>query len=380
MSKIVETAEEQISVFTEQDQSSEAIFIEEENVKSILESLLFAAVRPMSFDSIRGIFSGTNIKAPALKKALNQLILEFAGFERGIVLEEVAGGYQIRTKPENLQFIRRMIKGRPFKLSGPSLETLAIVAYKQPCIKSEVDQIRGVDSGHLVRLLMEKGLVQFAGKSELPGKPMMYKTTKKFLEIFGLRSLRELPSLTEIEELIPEGIGAPEQEKKTLDQLTTDLSLRYGDLDHEAEHEYSKITQTLSGVNTTTDFFEQEKLRQKQQREKDKADDIRERLMLGHEVAPRDRNWLERYEQSLVKPEAINIITEEIVNMEPQTEANQTGLEELEMGKPKKGDEDTDKDFDDDEFDDDDDFDDEEFDDDDDEFDDDDESAEHEEH
>ena len=148
---------------------NEIVIVEEEKVKSIVESLLFAATRPMSFEAIRGIFAGSNIKAPLLKKTINELMVEYAGGERGVILEDVAGGYQIRTKQENLQFIRRMVKGRPFKLSGPSLETVAIIAYKQPCIKSEIDQIRGVESGHLVRLLMEKGLVQFAGKSELPG-------------------------------------------------------------------------------------------------------------------------------------------------------------------------------------------------------------------
>lgn len=279
-----------------QPEHNEPIHIEEEKVKSILESLLFAAQKPVSMDQIRGLFSGTNIKSATIKASLNQLAVEYAGGERGVVLEEVAGGYQIRTKQENMQFIRRMVKGRPFKLSGPSLETLSIIAYKQPCVKSEVDQIRGVESGHLVRLLMEKGLVHFAGKSELPGKPMMYQTTRKFLEIFGLRNLRELPSLNEIEELIPEGIGAPEQEKKTLDQLTDDLSLRYGDRDIEAEDEFAKITNQLTDISTTTDFFEQEKQRQKEAREREKAEDIKERLMLGHEVSPRERNWLEKYE------------------------------------------------------------------------------------
>ncbi len=387
-----------------QEPAGEIVVVEEEKVKSIVESLLFAATRPMSFEVIRGIFAGSNIKAPLLKKALNELMVEYAGGERGVVLEDVAGGFQIRTKQENMQFIRRMVKGRPFKLSGPSLETIAIIAYKQPCIKSEIDQIRGVESGHLVRLLMEKGLVQFAGKSELPGKPMMYKTTKKFLEIFGLRTLRELPSLSEIEELIPEGIGAPEQERRTLDQLTDDLSLRYGDRDIEAEEEYSKITERLSEVNTTTDFFEKEKQRQREQKDRDKADDIRERLMLGHEVTPRDRNWLERFETAGVVTAEAGVETSLANSLEKLTTQNEeTSMDEQQelaavavsasaAEKRKNGDdvEDDTKDdkkdgkkdnTEDDEFDDDDGDD---FDDDlDDEFDDDDEDdeiAEHEEH
>src|SRR5204863_3661148 len=113
-----------------------------------------------------------------------------------------------------------LVKGRSFRLSGPALEVLSIVAYKQPVIKSEIDQIRGVESGHLVRALMEKNIVRFAGKSELPGKPMLYATTKEFLELFGLRNIRELPTLSEIDELIPEGIGelSDVESEETLDQ------------------------------------------------------------------------------------------------------------------------------------------------------------------
>src|SRR5690606_17224908 len=106
--------------------TDEPLVIEEEQVKSILESLLFAAQKPLSLEQIRGLFSNTNIKAATIKENLNRLAVEYAGGERGVTLEEVAGGYQIRTKQENMQFIRRMVKGRPFKLSGPSLETLSI--------------------------------------------------------------------------------------------------------------------------------------------------------------------------------------------------------------------------------------------------------------
>lgn len=116
------------------------------------------------------------------------------------VLEEVAGGFQIRTKPDNQKYLQRTVKGRPFRLSGPALEVLAIVAYKQPCTKAMVDEIRGVESGHLMRGLLDRGLMHFAGKSELPGRPMFYETTRKFLEIFSLRNINELPSLNEIDQ------------------------------------------------------------------------------------------------------------------------------------------------------------------------------------
>jgi len=106
-----------------------------------------------------------------------------AGERRGVTLEEVGTGFQLRTKVDHLQFIRQSVKARPFKLSGPALEVLSIVAYKQPVTKAQIDEIRGVESGHLLRALMEKNLVLFGEKSELPGKPMFYETSRKFLEV-----------------------------------------------------------------------------------------------------------------------------------------------------------------------------------------------------
>ena len=175
----------------------EVEFVEDERLESIIESILFASDRPVSLASIYEVFKGTNIKKDRVRKTLDNLSVEYAGGRRGVQLEEVTGGYQLRTKVDNMNFLKRTVKTRPFKLSGPALETLAIVAYKQPVIKMEVDQIRGVESGHLMRALMEKGLVNFEGKAEnLPGKPMQYGTTRRFLEIFGLRNLKELPTLS----------------------------------------------------------------------------------------------------------------------------------------------------------------------------------------
>jgi segregation and condensation protein B len=184
------------------------------------------------------------------------------------------------------------------------MEVLAIVAYKQPCIKAEVDTVRGVESGHLIRVLMDKGLVQFDGKSDLPGKPMLYKTTKKFLEVFGLRNIRELPSLEEIDQLIPEGIGGETEETKTLSDMSDELTLDYATRDQEAEEEYEKIAGKLSDISTTSEYFEQEKERVRLQRDKDKADDIRERMIMGQLVEEREINWLKRFEEKLMAPAA----------------------------------------------------------------------------
>ena len=206
-----------------------------------------------------------SIKGDKLRRALDQLAVEYAGGRRGVTLEEVPGGYQLRTKMDNMDFLKRTLKTRQFKLSGPALETLSIVAYKQPCVKSEVDEIRGVESGHLLRALMEKNLVTFEGKSDLPGRPMQYGTTRKFLEIFGLRTLKELPTLSQIDELLPDGIDEQQaEEKPTLASITD--SLVASDVDtvsySSGEDELMKISSQLEEISTSSNFFEDEKRRQ----------------------------------------------------------------------------------------------------------------------
>src|SRR5690606_3739511 len=282
-----------------EDEENE-VFIEEDRLKSLLESILFSSPKPMTFDAITAVFKGTNVKTKQLRRVLEDYATDLASFDRGVYIEEIAGSYQLRTKIENAEFLKNVVKQKSFRISGPSMEVLAIIAYKQPCIKAEVDTIRGVESGHLVRVLMDKGLLQFDGKSDLPGKPMLYKTTKKFLEVFGLRNIRELPSLEEIDQLIPEGIGGEDEDKTTLDVLTGELSLDYGARDAEAEEEFSKITDRLSEITTSSEYFEKEKERLRLQKEKDKADDIRERIIMGQSVEEREINWLKKYEDRLM--------------------------------------------------------------------------------
>jgi segregation and condensation protein B len=279
-------------------------FVEDEQVESIIESILFASDRPVSFASIQMVFKGTTVKKDKIRRALDAIAVEYAGGRRGVSLEEVTGGYQIRTKVDNMNFLKRTVKTRAFKLSGPALETLAIVAYKQPVVKMEIDQIRGVESGHLLRALMEKGLVNFEGKAEnLPGKPMQYGTTRRFLEIFGLRNLKELPTLSQIDELLPEGIGEEEEEKPTLAMVSDTLAEQVKAMSYsEGEEELGQIESELTAISTSSEFFEQEKLRQKMKRDEEKAQNIREALAVGEEVPKRDVNWLQRYEEALAQP------------------------------------------------------------------------------
>jgi len=170
-----------------------------EDIKNIIESLLFVAEDPLTIDSIKKVLDSTD--SSAIRNVLNELSSEYEARKGGFFLREVAGGYQIRTRPEYSQWIKRLLRPNPLRLSNAALETLAIVAYKQPVIRSDIEHIRGVDCGGILRMLLERKLVRVIGRKEIPGRPMIYATTKKFLELFELKDLKDLPSPKEIEEL-----------------------------------------------------------------------------------------------------------------------------------------------------------------------------------
>lgn len=280
------------------------IFVDNDQLLSVIESLLFASDRPVGLGTLKQVFSHSNVDTRMIKRALDELTTMYADSVRGVSLEEVTGGWQLRTKLDNMDFLKKISKARPFRLSGPALEVLSIIAYKQPIVKNEIDQIRGVESGHLVRALMEKDLVNFEGKTDLPGKPMAYATTRKFLEIFGLRNLNELPTLSEIDNLLPEGIG-DEEEKETLSQVTDMMSQNVTALSYsEGEEELLNISEKIQSIDTSSEFFEQEKIRQKQKKERERAEDIREALAMGETVEKKDVRWLEKYEAQIAEAAA----------------------------------------------------------------------------
>ncbi len=318
---------ETIDMLDEDDGKGE--FIEQKQAYSIIESLLFSSERPLGLGTFKQVFKGTNYKSKDIKKALEDMQSEYADPTRGVSLEEINGGWQLRTKVDNMDYLRKLAKARPFKLSGPALEVLAIIAYKQPMVKSEVDEIRGVESGHLVRALMEKHLVCFQGKSELPGKPMQYGTTRKFLEIFGLRNLRELPSLDEIDQLLPDGIGIEEEDEK-LSDVTDKMAEEFSGTYSEGEEELEKIEATLGDIDTSSEFFEQEKIRQREKRDRDRAQDIREALDVGEEVEAKDQRWLERYDAKMAEEEQARQAQAEI-------EASSEDLADQEILAPESG-------------------------------------------
>jgi segregation and condensation protein B len=170
-----------------------------EDLKHIIESLLFVSETPLTMDHLKGIIEGE--ETAAIHSAIDELMAEYKQRDGGFVLKQVAGGYQFRTQGRYNEWIKRLIKPSTPRLSKAALETLAIIAYNQPIIRSDIEHIRGVDSGGVIRMLMERKLIRVLGRKEIPGRPLIYATTKHFLEVFELKDLKDLPTPKEIEEL-----------------------------------------------------------------------------------------------------------------------------------------------------------------------------------
>jgi segregation and condensation protein B len=169
-----------------------------DDLKNIVESLLFVADEPLTIERLKQIISGSETKA--LREALDDLMTDYETRQGGFYLNPVAGGYQIRTRPEYMEYIKRLLQPKPQRLSKAALETLAIIAYKQPVIRADIEHLRGVDCGGVLRVLLERKFIRVLGRKEIPGRPLIYATTKRFLEVFGLKNLKDLPTPKEIEE------------------------------------------------------------------------------------------------------------------------------------------------------------------------------------
>lgn len=179
-----------------------------EQLKAIIESLLFVTDSPLTLDHLKRALP--DALPDAIKKALFDLMQEYTVRDGGFLLHEVAGGYQFRTKKEFKEPIRRLFQPTLPRLSSAAMETLAIIAYRQPILRSEIDQIRGVNSGNSLRILLERKLIRVLGRREIPGRPLVYATTRKFLETFDLKDLKDLPTPKEIEGMEIKTLAAPE--------------------------------------------------------------------------------------------------------------------------------------------------------------------------
>lgn len=172
--------------------------MERNEIKAIIENILLAADQPVTADQLFTTLHN-DVDKNGLKEILRELTEDYSA--RNLQIIEVASGYQLATRHEYYEWIKKYLKlDRTFKLSQPALDTLSIIAYKQPITKTEVEQIRGVDSSGVVRTLLEKNIVAPAGRKKVLGRPMMYRTSRKFLEYFGLKDLSELPTLEDLGE------------------------------------------------------------------------------------------------------------------------------------------------------------------------------------
>jgi segregation and condensation protein B len=180
--------------------------MEREDLKSIVESLLFVADGPLTLERLDEVLDGATREE--IRAILDEFQRELENHRRGVRLIEVAGGFQLRTPKVNADWVKKLLGGRPARMSRATLETLAIIAYRQPVTKAEIEAIRGVDVDGVVNTLLERGLIRAVARKDVPGRPFLYGTTPEFLQLFNLKDLSYLPTLKEMEEItLPEPPG-----------------------------------------------------------------------------------------------------------------------------------------------------------------------------
>jgi segregation and condensation protein B len=177
--------------------------MEREDVKSVIESLLFVADGPLTVQRFAEVLDG--VDKETIQALLGEMQIELEAPSRGLQLVEVAGGYQLRTAKVNADWVKKFLGGRPARMGRATLETLAIIAYRQPITKAEIESIRGVDVDGVITTLLERNLIRAVARKDVPGRPFLYGTTAEFLQLFNLKDLTELPTLKETDEIsLPE--------------------------------------------------------------------------------------------------------------------------------------------------------------------------------
>lgn len=184
-------------------------FMTNEERKAALEAIIYAADEPATIEQLAAALGAEKL---AVQSSLDELVASYASEDRGIEVRAVAGGYKMYTKPQHHDVVRRFIKSLrpPLRLTMPALETLAVISYKQPVTAPEIQEIRGVNTSGVLKTLLDKRLITTAGRKEVIGRPILYRTSKEFLMRFGLSDLQELPSLKEFEALAREALGTDE--------------------------------------------------------------------------------------------------------------------------------------------------------------------------
>lgn len=179
--------------------------METHELKPIIEAMIFVSQEPLTESAMLAALAETGVEKDTVRECVASIEKDWnENPERGVTLAKVAGGYQFRTKEGSAEWLRKLAVPKPMRLSQPALETLAIVAYRQPIMRSEIEKVRGVDTGGVLKTLLERRLLRIVGRSQEPGQPLLYGTTKEFLEIFNLNTLKELPTLKDIDDLMRE--------------------------------------------------------------------------------------------------------------------------------------------------------------------------------
>jgi|SRR5580658_1206621 segregation and condensation protein B len=232
------------------------------SLKAQLEAIIYAAETPITLEQMVELVKGSISAAGAVDEAeakscvrsrLEELVAEYGGPDHGIEIRQVAGGYRMSTKPEQHEVVRAFAKSLkpPIRLSLPALETLAVIAYKQPVTVPEISDIRGVDSGGVISTLLDRKLITTAGRKQVIGRPILYKTTKEFLMRFGLKDVSELPSMEEFEKLVAESFQSELIPAENAAAETKNASEAVGSAahsEHDAPDENNDVSQRASAL------------------------------------------------------------------------------------------------------------------------------------
>jgi segregation and condensation protein B len=231
-----------------------------------LEAIIYAAETPISLDQIFSLVKESVLaEAPGIeaveiksriRATLEELIAEYSGASHGIEIRQVAGGYRMSTKPDQHDVVRAFAKNLkpPFRLSLPALETLAVIAYKQPVTVPEISEIRGVDSGGVIATLLDRKLITTAGRKAVIGRPILYKTSKEFLLRFGLKDVHELPSMEEFEKLLAESFQSDMLPSESVAaEASTNLSSTLGDESSETATEIESTAEADKNAESERD-------------------------------------------------------------------------------------------------------------------------------
>lgn len=227
----------------------------ENQLRNVVESVLFVAPQPLTLDQL---FDATGIEREKIEKALHALQGERRDGLSGIVLHEVAGAWQYRTAPESAEYVRRFLKVKPQRLTRAAVETLALIAYRQPVTRPEIEDVRGVDSGAVLKALLDRRLIKIVGKKEEVGRPILYGTTKEFLEFFALKDLSALPTLREFQELTEESREivereAPKPVSGILDELSDkNFEQKLAEQDEASEAALAQLETAIDQADTTS--------------------------------------------------------------------------------------------------------------------------------